>query len=73
VGELKAVAAPSGPGLSYQASAAAVDAAHADVATFTAPLSTRVRTRATHVSEADSRYVANEADTADEMTAVIGV
>ncbi|MDT5259289.1 MAG: hypothetical protein QOD10_4369 [Mycobacterium sp.] len=70
VSELNTVAAPSGLGLSYQASAAAVDAAHADIATFTAALSTRVGTRATHVPEADSRYVANEADSADEMTAV---
>lgn len=70
VGELIETTPPSGLGLSYQASAAAVDAAHADVATFTAALSTRVGTRATHVSEADSRYVANEAESADEMTAV---
>jgi hypothetical protein len=70
VGELNTLAAPSGLGLSYQASAAAVDAAHAAIATFTATLSTRVGTRETHVSGAASRYVANEADSADEMTAV---
>jgi hypothetical protein len=70
VGELIATTAPSGLGFSYQASAVAVDVAHVDIATFTAALSTRVETRATHVSEADSRYVANEADSAGEMTAV---
>lgn len=72
VGELNSVAAPSGLGLSCQASAAAVDVAHADIAAFTAALSTRVGTRATRVTEADTRYIANEADSADAMTAVIG-
>ena len=71
VGELNTLVAPSGLGLSYQASAAAVEAAHADIAAFTASLSTRVGARATHVCEADPRYVANEADSADEMTAVV--
>jgi hypothetical protein len=41
VGELN-TAAPSGLGLSYQASAAAVDAARADIAAFAAALATRV-------------------------------
>jgi hypothetical protein len=70
VGELNTTAAPSGLGLSSQASAGAVDAAHADIAAFRAALATRVRTRATHVTEADSRYLANEADSANEMAAV---
>jgi hypothetical protein len=70
VGELNTAAAPSGLGLSCQSSAAAVDAARADIAAFTAALATRVGTRATHVTEADFRYVANEADSAKELTAV---
>jgi hypothetical protein len=70
VGELNETAAPSGLGLSCQASAAAVSAAHADIAAFTAALATPVGTRATRVAEADTRYVANDADSAGEMTAV---
>jgi|ERR1700758_4831409 len=70
VGELNAVAAPTGLGLPCQASAAAVDAAHADITAFSAALATRVGTRAIHVAEADTRYIANEADSANEMTAV---
>ena len=70
VGELSETAAPSGRGLSCQASAAAVSGAHADIAAFTAALATRVGTRATRVAEADTRYVAHEADSANAMTAV---
>jgi hypothetical protein len=70
VGELNTAAAPSGLGLSCQASAAAVDAARADIAAFAAALAARVGTRATHVTEADTRYLANEADAAKELTAV---
>ncbi|HWF27713.1 MAG TPA: hypothetical protein VG327_04925 [Mycobacterium sp.] len=69
-GELDASAAPAGLGLSCQASAAAVTAAHADVTAFTAALATRVGTHAAHVAEADTRYIANEADSATEMAAV---
>jgi hypothetical protein len=72
VGELSDIAAPARLGLSYQASAAAVAAAHAEVTAFTASLAARVGTHATHVSEGDARYVANEADGANEMSAVIG-
>ena len=61
VGELNATVAPAGIGLSCQASAAAVNAAHADIMAFTAALAARVGTRATHVAEADARYLANEA------------
>jgi hypothetical protein len=46
VGELNKAVPPSGLSLSYQASAAAVVAAHADIAAFTAALSTRVGARA---------------------------
>ena len=53
VGDLNEAVAPWGMGLSCQASAAAVNAAHDDIATFTAALATRVVIRATHVAEAD--------------------
>ncbi|HWF29997.1 MAG TPA: hypothetical protein VG327_16785 [Mycobacterium sp.] len=70
VGELNASAAPVGLGLSCQTSAVAVTAAHADVTAFTAALATRVGTHATHVAEADTRYIITEADSATEMAAV---
>jgi hypothetical protein len=68
--ELTATAAPAGLGLSCQASAAAVDAAHADITAFTAVLAGRVSVRADHVAEADNRYLTNEADSANELVAV---
>jgi hypothetical protein len=70
VGELDETVAPAGLGLSCQASAAAVNAAHADVTAFTAALATQVESRATHVAEADTRYIANEADSTTELAAV---
>ena len=70
VGELKETVAPAGLGLSCQPSAVAVNAGHADIAFFTAALANRVRTRAIHVAEAESRYLANEADSANELAAV---
>ena len=54
----------------YQASATAVNAAQADVAAFTGGLAARVGVRAAHVAEADSRYVANEADSANLLAGV---
>jgi hypothetical protein len=68
--ELNATLAPARLGLSCQASAAAVTAAHADAMAFTAALATRVGTHATHVGEADAGYLANEAESANEMAAV---
>jgi hypothetical protein len=68
--ELNAAAAPAGLGLSFQASAAAVGAAHADIAAFTAGLSNRVGTHSAHVGEAGAGYLANEAESADAMAAV---
>jgi hypothetical protein len=62
--------APSAFGLSGKASVAAVNAAHADVAAFTAGLAARVSTRTTCVAEADTRYIANEADSANRLAAV---
>jgi hypothetical protein len=69
-GELDASPASLGLGLSCQPSAVAVVAAHADVTGFAAALAGRVGTRAAHVVVADARYLANEADAADEMAAV---
>jgi hypothetical protein len=70
VRELKATVAPSEMGLSCQTSAASVSAADADATAFTAALATRVGTRATHVTEADTLYVTDDADSANEMAAV---
>jgi hypothetical protein len=70
VGEFNAASVPAGLGLPSQASAAAVNGAHADVTAFTAALLARVGTRAAQVVEADTRYIANEADSANEMAAV---
>ncbi len=70
VDELTAAVAPAGRGLSCQASAAAVNAAQADVTAFTAALAARVGIRAAHVADADSRYIANEVDSADQLAAV---
>jgi hypothetical protein len=70
VGELSAGVAPTGLGLSGQASAAAVNAAHADTAAFTAALAARVGICATHVAEADARYIANETSSANQLAGV---
>ena len=61
VGDLGDTVAPTGLGMSCQASAAAVDAAHLDVAAFTAALTARVGDRATGVTHADTSYIAQEA------------
>lgn len=68
--ELGGTMAPAGPSLSRQASVTAVNAAHADITAFTAALATRVGGRATHVAEADTRYIANEADSSKKLAAV---
>lgn len=69
-GELDATVAPAGLGAAGQASAVAVDAAHADVTAFTVSLAARVGTLADHVRVADAGYLANEADAADQMAAL---
>ncbi|CQD13443.1 hypothetical protein BN1232_02651 [Mycobacterium lentiflavum] len=69
-GRLGEMTAPAGLGLSCQASAVAVSAAHADVGAFVSALAARVGTRATGISAADTRYIGNEADSADEIEAV---
>jgi malate/lactate dehydrogenase len=61
VADLDEIVAPSGLGLSCQTSAAAVDAAHADVVAFTAGLATRVGERATGVAQDATSYIAQEA------------
>ena len=70
-GELTKTVVPAGVGLSCQASAAAVTAAHADITAFTAALATRVGGHASRVGEADASYLANEADAAHAMSAVM--
>lgn len=68
--ELNETIAPTRLGLSCQASAAAVSGAHGDVTAFSAALAARVGVRASHVAEADTRYLANEADSASMLAAV---
>jgi hypothetical protein len=70
-GEVSETPTPTGFGLSCQSSAAAVNAAHADIAAFAAALARRVGARATHVTEADASYTANEAASYKELTAVV--
>lgn len=70
VGELMDTVAPAGLGLSCQVSAAAVTAAHVDVAAFTAGLAAQVGHRATGVAQADMGYIADEAAAAIELAAV---
>ena len=61
---------PSSSGLSRHASVAAVNSGHADIAVATTVLTGRVRTTAAKVAEADTRYVANEANSAGQLAAV---
>ncbi|HEY1841983.1 MAG TPA: hypothetical protein VGG53_17495 [Mycobacterium sp.] len=70
VGALHEVVAPTGLGLSCQTSAAAVDAAHVDVAAFTAALAARVGDRATGVTLADTSYIAQEAASTTALAAI---
>ncbi len=69
-GELHRTVAPTGLGLSCQTSAAAVEAAHADVAAFVAGLAARVSGRAGGVSQTDASYLALEAESASALSAV---
>ena len=70
VGDLHETVAPSGLGLSCQASAAAVDAAHVGVTAFTAGLAARVGDRATGVTQADTSYIAQEAASTAPLAAM---
>lgn len=69
-GELQQAEAPTGLGLSCQTSAAAVDAAHADVAAFIAGLGAQVSGHADGVTAADASYLAQEAESASALSAV---
>jgi hypothetical protein len=69
-GELGEALPPTGLGLAYQPSAAAVNAAHAAVARYERSLVARMHAGASHVAEADSRYGANEAHSVRELAAV---
>lgn len=71
VGDLNETVAPTGLGLSCQTSAAAVDAAHVDVAAFTAGLAARVGERAMGVTQADTSYLSQEAASTAVVAAVI--
>ncbi len=62
--------APTGLGLSCQASAAAVSGACGDVTAFSAALAARVGLRASYVAEAETGYLANEATSASMLAAV---
>ena len=69
-GDLNQTVAPTGLGLSCQTSAAAVKAAHVDVAAFTGGLAARVNERATGVTHADTSYRAQEASSAAALAAL---
>lgn len=69
-GELTSLEAPAALGLSCQLSAAAVDAAHGEVAAFTTGLASQVNARAVGVTQADSGYLANEAVSAAALAAI---
>ncbi|BBZ45847.1 hypothetical protein [Mycobacterium parmense] len=69
-GELSETVTPAEAGLSCQPSAAAVSAAHAEVAAFIASLAGRVGAHSARVGVADSGYLANEADAVDQMLVV---
>jgi hypothetical protein len=69
-GELHQTPTPRGLGLSCQTSAAAVDAAHADVAAFATGLAARVYGHANGVVAADASYLAQEAESAATLSAL---
>jgi hypothetical protein len=70
VGDLGETVAPAGFGLSCQASAAAVEAAHVDVGAFTAALASRVGERATGVVADTTSYLAQEAVSTAALAAI---
>jgi hypothetical protein len=70
VGDLHQMTAPTGLGLSCQSSAAAVDAAHLDVAAFAAGLGSRVGDRATGVVRDHASYLAQDAASTAAVAAV---
>src|ERR1700761_1657830 len=64
------IVAPTGLGLSCQTSAAAVEAAHGDVAAFTAGLASRVGERAAGVVRDATSYVSQEAASTAAVAAI---
>jgi hypothetical protein len=69
-GTLIETAPPAKLALSSQPSAAAVNAAHANVAIFTADLANRVDMRAQHVADADTHYIVHESHSVEELKAL---
>ena len=70
VSDLHDVVAPAGLGLSCQASATAVEAAHGDVASFIAGLASRVGERASGVVGDTTSYLAQEATSTAAVAAI---
>ena len=70
VGDLHQTVAPRGLGFPCQTSAAAVSAAHVDVAAFTAGLVARIGDHATGVVQADTSYLTQEATSTAAVAAV---
>jgi hypothetical protein len=68
--ELLTTAAPSGLGLSSQASAAAVNAVHAGVAAAGEAFATRTQITAVKTAAASFAYTSNEAYSADLLDAI---
>lgn len=67
-GDLGDTVPPPTLGLSCQPSAAAVTAAHGDVALFASGLAARVSSRSSAVAEAEHRYAWTEAASAAEFS-----
>jgi hypothetical protein len=70
VDELGEIVAPTGLGLSCQTSAASVEAAHGDVAAFTAGLASRVGERAASVVQDATSYLSQEAASTAAVAAI---
>ena len=70
VAELNATTVPASLGLWCQASATAVNAAHAEIKAFTESLAAQVANRASQVLDADTRYIANEATSENRLGAL---
>lgn len=69
--DLNATVSPAILGLSWQPSATAVNAAHAEVTVFTTALAARIGSAANHVSEAGNRYLADETRSANQLASVV--
>ncbi len=69
-GELTEGEVPAVTGTAAQPSAVAVHAAHVDVSFFTAGLASRIKVRAQHVAGANTRFIANEVHSANDLAAL---